>query len=60
MSLDGFVAGPNMSTEQPTGKGAGASVHDWLFSGKRNAEAERFERDHFVSGSRRTLQRPMR
>ena len=46
MSLDGFVAGPNVSTEQPMGEGAGASVHDWMFSGKRDAEAERFERDH--------------
>jgi hypothetical protein len=26
MSLDGFVAGPNVSTEQPMGEGAGASV----------------------------------
>ena len=60
MSLDGFVAGPNVSTEQPMGEGAGASVHDWMFSGRSDAEAERFERDHFVSGSRLTLQRPMR
>lgn len=27
---------------------AGASVHDWMFSGKSDAEAERFERDHFA------------
>jgi hypothetical protein len=60
MCLDGFVAGPNVSTEQPMGEGARASVHDWMFSGKSDAEAERFERDHFVSGSRLTLQRPMR
>jgi hypothetical protein len=32
MSLDGFVAGPNVSTEQPMGE---------LFSGKSHAEAER-------------------
>ena len=60
MSLDGFVAGPNVSTEQPMGEGAGASVHDWMFSGKCDAEAGRFEHDQFVSGSRLTLQRPMR
>ena len=42
------------------GEGAGASVHDWMFSGWSDAEAERFERDHFVSGSRLTLRRPMR
>jgi hypothetical protein len=48
MSLDGFIAGPNVSTEQPMGEGAEASVHDWMFSGRSDAEAER------------TLQRPMR
>jgi hypothetical protein len=31
-SLDGFVAGPNVSTEQPMGEGAGASIHDWMVS----------------------------
>jgi dihydrofolate reductase len=46
MSLDGFVAGPNVSTEQPMGEGAGASAYDWMFSGKSDAETERFERDH--------------
>jgi hypothetical protein len=40
MSLDGFVAGPNVSTEQPMGEGAGASVHDWMFSGRSDAEAD--------------------
>jgi hypothetical protein len=48
VSLDGFVAGPNVSTEQPMGDGAEASVHDRMFSGKSDAEAER------------TLQRPKR
>lgn len=37
MSLDGFVAGPNVSTEQPIGEGAGASVHDRMFSGRSDA-----------------------
>jgi hypothetical protein len=60
MSLDGFVAGPNVSTEQPMGEGAGASVHECMLLGKSDAEAERVERDHFVPGSRLTLQRPMR
>src|SRR5213594_3447288 len=40
MSLEGFVAGPNVSTERPMGEGAGASVHDWMFSGWSDAEAE--------------------
>jgi hypothetical protein len=51
MSLDGFVAGPNVSTEQPMGEGEGASVDDWMFSGKRDAEAERSERDHSYPGA---------
>jgi hypothetical protein len=42
------------------GEGPRADVYDSMFSGNSDAEAERFERDHFVSGSRRTLKRPMR
>lgn len=30
ISLDGFVAGPNQSLEDPLGKG-GESLHDWMF-----------------------------
>jgi dihydrofolate reductase len=30
-SLDGFVAGPNITLEQPLGEG-GASLHEWLFA----------------------------
>lgn len=48
MSLDRLVAGPNVRTEQRMGDGAGTSVHNWMFSGTRDAEAERFERDHFA------------
>ena len=57
MSLEGFVAEPNVSTEQPMGERAGDSVHDWMFSGWSDAEAERFEGDHFVSARRLTLQK---
>jgi hypothetical protein len=32
MSLDGFVAGPYVSTEQPMGEGAGPASHDWMVS----------------------------
>ena len=31
MSLDGFVAGPDQSLENPLGKG-GMQLHDWVFS----------------------------
>jgi dihydrofolate reductase len=30
MSLDGFIAGPDISTENPMGKG-GLRLHDWMF-----------------------------
>jgi hypothetical protein len=53
MSLDGFVAGPNVTTEQIDGRRGRGSVHDWMFCGKSDAEAERFERDHFADGPMR-------
>ncbi len=51
ISLDGFVAGPNQSTENPIGEG-GARLHEWAFAtttwreqhgsggGERNADAD--------------------
>jgi hypothetical protein len=30
MSLDGFIAGPNPTVEQPLGKG-GERLHEWIF-----------------------------
>ena len=36
MSLDGFIAGPEVSVEQPMGKG-GERLHEWIF----NDSAER-------------------
>jgi hypothetical protein len=38
MSWTGSSPGHNVSTEQPRGGGAGASVHDWMFSGKSDEE----------------------
>jgi dihydrofolate reductase len=37
MSLDGFVAGPNISIENPLGEG-GERLHDWLFSAKTSVD----------------------
>jgi len=31
MSLDGFVAGPNQSLENPLGEGVGDRLHRWMF-----------------------------
>jgi dihydrofolate reductase len=54
MSLDGFVAGPNRTREQPLGEG-GELLHQWLFGlaafrrrhglsgGKRNADTEAYD-----------------
>jgi dihydrofolate reductase len=38
MSLDGFVAGPNVSIDNPMGDG-GERIHDWLFGAKTMADA---------------------
>ncbi len=35
MSLDGFIAGPNVSVENPLGDGGGR-LHEWMFPPKRN------------------------
>lgn len=39
MSLDGFIAGPNVSPERPMGDG-GMRLHDWLFSKKTVTDTE--------------------
>ena len=33
MSVDGFVAGPNQTLENPLGEGAGDRLHRWMFEG---------------------------
>jgi dihydrofolate reductase len=43
MSLDGFVAGPNQSFENPLGEG-GMRLHEWLF------ELETFQAEHGGGG----------
>ena len=30
MSLDGFIAGPNQTVEEPLGRG-GEQLHEWIF-----------------------------
>jgi len=48
MSLDGFIAGPNVSVKNPMGNG-GERLHDWMFSGKTESEAVAFEEQSFKS-----------
>lgn len=40
MSLDGFVAGPNQSTDHPFGEGVGESLHRWMFEQAEENAAE--------------------
>jgi dihydrofolate reductase len=46
MSLDGFIAGPNVAVDQPLGQG-GERLHDWMFVGKTEREAALFEEQSF-------------
>ena len=48
MSLDGFIAGPNVDLHNGLGDG-GERLHDWMFIGKSEAEAEAFEKQKFAS-----------
>lgn len=47
-SLDGYVAGPDVSAEAPVGRG-GEPLHEWMFGGRSAAESQRFETDHSSS-----------
>jgi len=42
MSLDGFVAGPNVDVQRPLGDG-GERLHDWMFSGRTEQAAKALE-----------------
>src|SRR5688500_17315605 len=46
MSLDGYITGPGVSPQEPMGRG-GEALHDWMFAGRSDAEAERFGTDKF-------------
>jgi dihydrofolate reductase len=46
MSLDGYIAGPGVSPEEPMGRG-GEVLHEWMFEGKSAAESHDFEIGHF-------------
>lgn len=48
MSLDGFIAGPNVSVANGMGDG-GERLHDWMFAGKSGEEAEAWQVKQFAS-----------
>ncbi len=48
MSLDGFIAGPNVRVDNGMGDG-GESLHDWMFAGKSGPEARTDEEERLAS-----------
>jgi dihydrofolate reductase len=46
ISLDGYVAGPDVSAKFPMGRG-GERLHEWMFAGRSAAESERFQTDKY-------------
>lgn len=42
MSLDGFIAGPNTSAEQPFGERGAEKLHEWLFNGENDSNVNTF------------------
>jgi hypothetical protein len=39
MSLDGYTTGPEVSAEEPLGRGS-ERLHEWMFAGKSAADIE--------------------
>jgi dihydrofolate reductase len=48
MSLDGFIAGPNVSIHNGLGDG-GERLHDWIFDGKSDEDVAAFMHDRFAN-----------
>ncbi len=46
MSLDGYVSGPDVSDEDPMGRG-GEVLHEWMFAGRSPAESRESQTQHF-------------
>src|ERR687894_218887 len=46
MSLDGYIAGREVSDEEPMGRG-GERLHEWIFAGKSAADIEAFQTNLF-------------
>jgi dihydrofolate reductase len=50
MSLDGFITGPNVSAGNGLGDG-GERLHDWMFDGKTDADAEVVDEVYATTGA---------
>ena len=46
VSLDGYVAGPGVSANNPLGDG-GEQLHEWMLAGRSESEHHQFETDYF-------------
>lgn len=46
MSLDGYVTGPDVSYEEPMGRG-GEALHEWKFAGRSPGESRERQTEHF-------------
>ncbi|QYJ15578.1 putative protein YyaP [Rubrobacter xylanophilus DSM 9941] len=46
MSLDGYVAGPDVGPDEVMGRG-GERLHEWMFAGESSDDTDRRETDHF-------------
>ena len=46
MSLDGYVTGPDVSSEAPMGSG-GEALHEWMFEGRSAAEIQDYQNNHY-------------
>ena len=58
ISLDGFVAGPNVRADNPMGDG-GERLHDWMFAGRNPAESRAFEEAMFAPAGAMVIGRRM-
>ncbi len=56
MSLDGFIAGPNVGKAHPMGEG-GEHLHEWLFKGSREEPDASMAREMFERGGATVLGR---
>jgi dihydrofolate reductase len=50
MSLDGFVAGPDVGVAEPMGSG-GERLHDWMFKSQSEVDAEMAREQHARAGA---------
>lgn len=58
MSLDGFITGPNIGSDNPLGDG-GEQLHHWMFADKTAEQATTFEEQVFASAGAMVMGRHM-